>query len=61
MNTFKMQCINYLLVRGWEQDVDGWEWSKFYPYGDSPAYHQRAVTIGQALDFQFEDEDEGPH
>lgn len=52
MNTFKMQCINYLLVNGWIQDFDGWEW-----------YHEaRGVacdSIGEAIHIQLEWDDEG--
>lgn len=61
MNTFRMQCVNYLLVRGWEQDVDGHEWCHDYHYGAESAQPVYRETLGAALDTQLEWDDEGPH
>lgn len=54
MNTFRMQCINYLLANGWEQDVDGWEWQ--YRNGLS---WWRTDELTEALALQFDMEDSG--
>ncbi len=61
MNNFKMQCINYLLVRGWVQEYDGWEWAllSFEQY-DLLAPVGRD-TIGEAIDLQMELDDEEPN
>lgn len=52
MNTFKMQCINYLLSRGWEQDIDGYEWV-FQPFSISLPV-SKCESLGAALNLQFE-------
>lgn len=54
MNTFKMRCVNYLLVRGWEQDVNGYEWYHYIGYGNSVS----CETLGQAIAVQLEWDDE---
>lgn len=56
MNTFKMQCINYLLVRGWVQDEDGYPWVCWTSRGIFTA-----DSIGDALNCQLEWDDEGPN
>lgn len=56
MNTFKMQCINYLLVNGWVQDVDGYEWAYLQ---ENHSYRVYTDTMEAALWYQFGWEDEG--
>lgn len=58
MNTFKMQCINYLLVNGWEQDEDGQGWSGRNPISGLYIY---CDNIGDAIGRQLEWDDEGPN
>lgn len=46
MNTFKMQCINYLLVNEWYQEIDeSWGNNKLRQYG---------CTMYDALESQIE-------
>lgn len=57
--SFKLQCINYLLVRGWLQDPDGEGWA--VPFLLEPHSFTYRETLGQALDTQLEWDDEGPN
>lgn len=61
MNTFKMQCVNYLLVNGWVQDEDGWPWSVYHqhPEGDWETFCYE--SIGDAIDCQLGWDDDGPN
>lgn len=54
MNTFKMQCVNYLLVNGWVQDLDGWEWTFINPGGSEV----NCSSLGCAVACQLEWDDE---
>jgi hypothetical protein len=56
LNSFRRQCINYLLARGWEQDVHDSAWG---------VYRQDlgwflCDDLGYALDIQMEWDDNGP-
>ncbi len=57
MNTFKMQCINYLLVNEWVEGDD--YWFVYHDYGHSNYVTVTCDSIGEALDIQLEWDDEG--
>ena len=50
MNSFHMQCIGYLLVNGWVQDDEYYNWWH-------PSNQVGCETIGAALDTQLEWDD----
>jgi hypothetical protein len=56
-NSFKQQCIAYLLSNGWEQDVDGWAWV----YRQNFARRARTDSTGVALEIQMGWDDDGPN
>lgn len=57
MNTFKMQCVNYLLMRGWSDESDCW--SVMHNYPGSNFQRVCAGSIGEAMDIQLGWDDEG--
>lgn len=58
MNTFKMQCINYLLVNGWVQSEDG-QWAVPFIYEPHSFIYREDMC--DALRTQLEWDDEGPN